>query len=90
MKFKKLVTGLLTSAMLITMLAACGGGSSSTPAPSKAPGASQAPTAESQAPSGEAYKVAMLLTGYINDAGWNQSAYEGIKLAEEEFGIESA
>lgn len=83
MKFKKLVTGLLTSAMLITMLAACGGGSSPTPAPSKAPGASQAPT-------GEAYKVAMLLTGYINDAGWCQSAYEGLKLAEEEFGIEPA
>ncbi len=32
--------------------------------------------------------MAMILTGYINDAGWNQSAYEGLQMAEEEYGVE--
>ena len=43
-------------------------------------------------PSGseDTLQVAMVLSGYINDAGWNQSSYEGIKMAEEEFGIQSA
>lgn len=35
-------------------------------------------------------KVAIILPGNINDGGWNATAYEGLKRAEEEFGIESA
>lgn len=35
-------------------------------------------------------KVAMILSGPINDAGWNQSAYEGLKEAETKYKIEGA
>ncbi|MDF2675473.1 MAG: putative ABC-type transport system, periplasmic component/surface lipoprotein [Clostridiales bacterium] len=34
-------------------------------------------------------KVAIVLPGNINDGGWNASAYQGLKEAEEEFNIES-
>ncbi len=81
MKFRKMMSLALSGALSLSLLAGCGGGASSTPAPTQG---AQEPGSE------DAYKVAMLLTGYINDAGWNQSAYEGIKLAEEEFGITSA
>lgn len=93
MKLRKLTTALLSSALLLTMLAACGGsGSTPTATPSNPsnPPSSSAPSDDGGGTGGEKYRVAMLLTGYINDAGWNQSAYEGIQLAEDEFGIESA
>jgi basic membrane protein A len=35
-------------------------------------------------------KVAMILSGPINDAGWNQSAYEGLKEAETKYKVEGA
>lgn len=35
----------------------------------------------------EKLKVAMVLHGAINDAGWNESAYKGLKLAEEKLGV---
>lgn len=35
-------------------------------------------------------KVALLLTGTINDAGWSESTYKGFAKAEEEFGFEGA
>ncbi|WP_227764603.1 BMP family protein [Zhaonella formicivorans] len=38
----------------------------------------------------EAFKVAVLLPGPINDNGWNASAYEGLKLVEQELGAEIA
>lgn len=34
--------------------------------------------------------VALLLTGSINDAGWNASAYKGFLKAQEEYGFEGA
>lgn len=35
-------------------------------------------------------KVAMILTGVANDMGWNQVAYEGLKLLESKYGCEIA
>jgi basic membrane protein A len=35
-------------------------------------------------------KVAMILPGRINDVSWNQAAYEGLKQAEKELGVEIA
>lgn len=35
-------------------------------------------------------KIALLLTGTINDAGWSESTYKGFKEAEDEFGFEGA
>lgn len=36
------------------------------------------------------YSVAMVLVGPINDAGWNESAYKGLILAEKRFGVVTA
>lgn len=36
----------------------------------------------------EPLKVALCVTGAVNDMGWNQSAYEGLKLVEEKYGCE--
>ncbi len=38
----------------------------------------------------EKLKVALCVTGAVNDMGWCQSAYEGLKLVEKEFGCEIA
>jgi basic membrane protein A len=38
----------------------------------------------------EKLKVALVLSGPINDNGWNSVAYEGLRSAESEFGIEGA
>lgn len=40
--------------------------------------------------SGEKTKVALLLTGTVNDAGWSESSYRGLVSAEKEFNIETA
>lgn len=42
------------------------------------------------APEQEAFKVAMVLTGPINDAGWNESGYKGLMQARDAFGVEVA
>ena len=46
--------------------------------------------AEAEAPAEGALRVAMCLTGDSNDGGWNQSAYEGLKKAEADYGVETA
>ena len=38
----------------------------------------------------EAPKAAMLMSGPINDGGWNQQAYEGLMLLKDELGYEVA
>lgn len=57
----------------------------------KQPGADKAADKgqeKTQAPA--KYRVATVLTGPINDAGWNESAYKGLKKAESKLGIEVA
>jgi basic membrane protein A len=39
---------------------------------------------------GEIPRVALVLDGKIDDGGWNQAAYEGLKAAEEQYEIETA
>ena len=46
--------------------------------------------AEGEAASGEGLKVALCVTGAVNDMGWCQSAYEGLKLVEQDLGCEVA
>ena len=79
---KKLLTIALTLAMVLS-LAACGSSS-----PSSDSGAEDDSTAAEgeEAP----MKVAMCLSGDINDAGWCQSAYEGLMDAKETYGVEVA
>ena len=87
MNVKKLLA-LVIALCLCTALAACGGGNAS--APTAAPAASVASTAEAAPAASSDVKVAMLLTGPINDAGWNESAYKGLMTAKDELGIETA
>lgn len=48
-------------------------------------------TASNAAPAGEKQmKVALLTPGDINDAGWNQLAYESLQTVEKEFGAKTA
>lgn len=93
MKRTKLLAVLL-ALTLVLALAACGGSASSTAA---APAGSAAAPAESTAGSaapatGDAAgtKVALLLTGTVNDAGWSESSYRGLVAAEKEFDIQTA
>lgn len=45
---------------------------------------------ETPPPEEEAVRVALALDGKIDDMGWNQAGYEGIKQAETEYGVEIA
>jgi basic membrane protein A and related proteins len=41
-------------------------------------------------PAGEKVRVALVLDGKIDDNGWNQAGYEGLKQAEQDHGVEIA
>jgi basic membrane protein A len=62
------------------------------PEPTAAPTAAPEPTAApTEAPSSEGFKVGLVTdVGKINDGTFNQYAYEGLKRAESELGIEIA
>ena len=88
---KKALALMMAACLCLALLAACGGGASSAVASAAAtPPASTAGSAQTESAASGDVKVAMLLTGPINDAGWNQSAYEGLVAAEEKHGIETA
>ncbi len=91
---KKLLV-LLTTAALLLSLAACGtntGGAASPAAPPPASSASTSGSASAAAPSasgaGAETKVALLLPGNINDAGFNAAAYAGLQEAIDTLGIQ--
>ena len=90
---KRLLSLGLAVLMIFALAAGCSnteeadGGNSAAPAGSGTPAASET----GGETGGETnLRVAMLLSGYINDAGWNQSSYEGMLEAEEEYGVETA
>ena len=89
---KKFVAMALSLTMAVSMLTACGGGSKETKAETKAESAAQttAESASEKAAEGEPLKVALCVTGAVNDMGWCQSAYDGLKLLEEKYGAEIA
>lgn len=43
---------------------------------------------EPAAEAGEAKKVALIMPGRIDDLGWNQSAYDGLKAVTDKYGVE--
>lgn len=45
-------------------------------------------TSETEVP--RAFKVAMIFNGRVDDGGWDQSGYEGLRLIEEELGAQVA
>ncbi len=82
---------LFMAALLVFAMAACGGAASSAPAASAAPAAST-PAAESTpagseaAPADDAITVA-LVTSKRGDNGFNDQAWLGCQMAQEDFGI---
>ena len=77
---KKLITLVLAMVMALS-LTACGGDNASNSASNSGSG-SQSGSQEG------ALKVALCLSGAINDQGWNQSAYDGAKAACDKYGYE--
>lgn len=87
---KRLLSLGLAALMLFALLTGCSNTADSNN--SQAPAGSGSPSASDAGGEGggSGLKVAMLLSGYINDAGWNQSSYEGMLQAQEEYGVETA
>ncbi len=94
---KKLVAGVLVSAMAVS-LAACGASAPGTTTSSAAETTDDAASTPAEATSTAAeagtvdfsIKVAMITdTGGINDQSFNQSAWEGLQALQEETGIET-
>jgi basic membrane protein A len=85
-KLKKTLCILLILALSLLLSAGCGGsGEPSEPAEPQQP-----EEQTDQQPEVELPKVALLLPGPINDGGWNAIAYNGLKLIEENYGVEVA
>ncbi len=82
---KKLVAVLLTVLLLASALVGC-----STPAAEEAPPAATTEEAVTPAEPEEQYSVSLLLPGAINDAGFNQLAYEGLMAAKDKYNLEVA
>lgn len=80
---KRRVMSLVAVLLMLGILAGCAG--TGAPAAEEPPAVPEAPEAP---PSEEPLKVAALLSGPINDMGWNASAYEGLLALEAEFGCE--
>lgn len=79
---KKLVALALSLTLAVSMLTACGGSDKKeTKAETKAETTAEtgSEAKESAAADGESLKVALCVTGAVNDMGWCQSAYDGLK-----------
>lgn len=88
---KKLV-GLVLTLVMAMSLAACGNSSGSA-ADTKSGSETQTAAESSEAAEttgGAGLKVALLVSGAVNDQGWNQTAYEGALKACEKYGCELA
>ncbi len=92
---KKTLALFLSVLMMMALLAACGGStSSSASAESTEPAASESTADEStEAPAeGDSefpQSMALMLSGPVNDGGWAASAYAGLQAIGEKYGIET-
>ena len=90
---RKLIALTAGLAMTASLLAGCSSSKPAETAASEAVTEAQESTAESkestegEAASGEGLKVALCVTGAVNDMGWCQSAYEGLKLVEKDLAV---
>lgn len=87
---KKIISLLLCLSLLVCLAAGCGASKKSDAASGTDASADAAPEntgSEPAKPEG-ALKVALCLSGAVNDQGWNQSAYEGAQKACEKYGCE--
>lgn len=76
---KALLVGLL---LVVLVIGGCGGSKEKSESPASGNNESSA--------SGQKFKVAAILPGPVNDGSWNASAFNGLKLAEKELGVEIA
>ena len=85
-KMRKNLSLVLILVLAISMFAGCA------PTAVETPVETPATTEEAVAPAPEVapLKVALVLSGPINDNGWNSVAYEGLKAAEKDLGVEVA
>ena len=96
MKMKKLLALLLSAAMVLGLLAACGGNSKNSGENSSGGNAGNAAPAGDAGDAGDAQaggeksaadvKIVLLLPGEINDQGWNASNYAGVVACNEQLG----
>ncbi len=87
MKIIRLVTVLLIIALISVTIVGC---TPKTPGDETVTPVSPKTSEEGPKAPEVSFKVAMVLSGVINDAGWNESAYNGLKMAETDFGVQSA
>lgn len=80
---KSWLTVLFSGILSISLLTGCGSNVATT-------GTKEAIDLQSTQSTQDGLKVALCVTGAVNDMGWNQSAYEGLLLVEKELGCEVA
>ncbi|MEI7883738.1 MAG: BMP family protein [Clostridia bacterium] len=85
MKKTKLIALCLVVVMLASMFVGCAPKAVETPA--ETPATTEAAV---ETPAAAPLKAALLMSGVINDGGWNQSAYEGLVKLQDELGYEIA
>ena len=85
MKKTKLIALFLVVIMLASMFVGC-----APKATEEAPVDTPATTEEAVETPAAPLKAALLMSGVINDGGWNQSAYEGLVKLQDELGYEIA
>ena len=79
MNHRKLMGILLASALSLSLMAGCASQDGQASAPQT-----------SETPEAEPIQVALLLTGYANDAGFCETCVDGLKKAESELGVTTA
>lgn len=93
-KFWTVLLGILVVAAMLAAQCAPAATPAAAPAGEQepAPQEAAAPAEEAAAPSeetaGDVFKVGLLSPGPVNDQGWNQLAYDGLKQIEEQLGAE--
>ncbi|MEI7884870.1 MAG: BMP family protein [Clostridia bacterium] len=87
MKKTKLVALCLVVVMLASMFVGCAAKAVETPA--ETPATTEAAVTPAPEPE-KKFKVGLCLVGIAMDGGWNQGAYEGLKLLESQYGCEIA
>ncbi|KEZ89394.1 BMP family protein [Lacrimispora celerecrescens] len=84
---KKLAALALAASMAAASLAGC---SKKTETKTETPNTSVSSDTSKTSETSKTFKVALCLSGAANDMGWCQSAYEGLKLLESDYGCETA
>lgn len=81
---KKFVALVSCLTLAVCMMAGCSSSKPAAASPSESAAASASPAAASTAK----LKVALCVSGAVNDQGWNQAAYDGAKKACAKYGME--